>query len=157
MRETGVSVAINAALSAVFTLLVFGARPTLAATGQGGFAVDFVVQAAIIGLMSALAPCALAAVRVRAGRLGEGALGPFGPRAVIVRTVVSAAVAALGLGGLAMAAAWTSDSLSLPVLVAVKVAFGAGVAAIVTPLALMSLLGQGRSRASPDIHQIDGR
>lgn len=143
-RETGVSIGINTALSALFFLLVFGRSGTVAVWGQRGYVIDFGPQGFMIGLMSVLVPGLLARKALAAGKIVgvETASTPL--RRTGVRAVVWA-VSGAALGVIGSAALFSLISLSqfawLPALL-VKLAFGAGLAAIATPAGLRAELTQ---------------
>ncbi|SFK40055.1 hypothetical protein [Caulobacter sp. UNC279MFTsu5.1] len=147
--ETGVSVAINAALSAGFTWLLFHGRAPIAPFGERGFAADFPVQTFMVALMSVLVPSLIARARLRAGRLTAAPPLWVGRWPLWARALGLAVPAAIGLGGLAMAAASLAGPLSLPALLAFKTLYGAVLAAVVTPWALRATLAEPVKSVSP--------
>ncbi len=141
-RETGVSIGINTALSALFFVLVFGRSGAVTVWGQGGYVIDFVPQGFMIGLMSVLVPGVLARKALAAGKIGgiqcaSTPLRRLGARAVIWGLLGAVA----GVAG--SAALFSFISLAqfawLPALL-VKLGFGAGLAAIATPAGLRAEL-----------------
>lgn len=139
LRETAISMVINTLFSLAFFLLVF----KIAAPVPGrSYAVDFLPQSFAIALMSTLVPGAIAARNVRLGRMARWPHSSPLPRRLWQRTVL-VAVLAMVLGGGALcglmllagpvAIAWW------PALVA-KLAYGAALAAVVTPPTLKAAL-----------------
>ena len=123
IRETAVSVLINTVLSVLFFLLVFGmTNPVqLAAFGR-----DFLPQSFMIALMGTLVPSLI--LRKRTGA---------GTRSVILRALAFVAGAtAIGGGASFAVCALLGGELDAMTGLAVKAAYGAALAAIVTPLAL---------------------
>lgn len=123
-RETAISIVINTAISFGFFLLVFGWQGPLAVWGVGQLAFDNVIQAFMIALMSTLVPGAILLKRVR-GSLFVRALVAGISTAVIGGALLAAILALTAIPELA----WR-DALLL------KLAFGATIAAIVTPISL---------------------
>ena len=141
-RETRVSIAINAALSAAFFAALFGFDGPVPVWGAGGFVADFAPQGFMVGLMATVVPGLLARRARATGRLA-GLSGsapspaPIALRAVLCGVIgagagVAMAALALGAGGQA-ALAW------FPALVA-KIGFGAILAGLATPAGLRAEL-----------------
>jgi len=127
VRETAISVLINTAISVGFFLLVFSFGPPVATRA---LAPDFLPQTFMVALMGSLVPALL--IRRRSGA----------PVAAIVRRTLLIAFAALVVaGGGAFAVTHASDvMLASSTALAIKAAFGAVLAAIVTPLAVAATL-----------------
>ena len=127
LRETAISMAINAVLSIVFFLVVFGLSAPVSARALGP---DFLPQAGMVALMGSLVPGLLTSRRSGAAP------------APVVRRAVLLAVAGLIIAG---GGAWLICSLSDRVFdpahaLAGKAIFGAILAAIVTPIAVHAAL-----------------
>lgn len=141
--ETAISVIINAAISAGFAFLVFGGRPDIGLWGSAGLALDFVPQTFMIAMMSVLVPTALTRRRIRAGVLRPDSGPPSRlPRHLFVRGLFVSVVATVVLGGAAtalLAASW-SGPVGFAAVLPLKILYGAGVALIVTPLALKAAM-----------------
>jgi hypothetical protein len=149
VRETLISVVINSLLSALFVWLAFGGVAAVAVWGEGGLAFDFIPQTFMISLMSVLVPTLLTRKRRRAGAVDrcEPVL-PWLPRNVILRAVSIAIAATLvfsSAGAFTLAAAIPGPVPILTV-AAFKIAYGALVAVIVTPLGLCIALGEEVSK-----------
>jgi len=132
------SAAINAVFSAAFFFLVFGIPGrSLALGAPDGLALDFVPQAAAVGLMSAIVPV-LVTRRELAGLVGAppaavGAILFAGVLRALVCLLLGAALAtATGLLAVASMGGWTAF--------ACKIAFGGGLGAVVTTNALRARL-----------------
>lgn len=132
LREAAISAAINAVLSIVFFVLVFGVTmpPRIAALGT-----DFLPQAFMVSLMGSLMPALL--VRRQHG----GAIGP-----IVLRAVVFALVGAGIAGGGAYWLCAQDGTATLPVAQAmtVKALFGGVLGAIVAPLAVWPVVRSAR-------------
>lgn len=131
VRETIVSIVINAVISAGFFFAVFGLGAPIALADFGR---DFLPQAFMISLMGSLVPGLLM-------RRHSGA--PAGP---IVRRALLLAVAGLVLAGgaaFAVCAALGGAIAAVPAL-AVKVVYGMVLAAVVTPVAVRAALRGGQ-------------
>ena len=138
-RETAISVAINAVLSLIFFLLVFGTPASVRVAGAGGYGMDFVPQSLMIALMASLVPGAITAAKLRRAGLAAAAEA----RAALLRR--SLATALLG-GGVGAAIGWLLALLlpvaAIPLVPALfaKILYGALLAAIVTPIGLRRAL-----------------
>jgi hypothetical protein len=139
-KESAISVAINAALSAVFAFIVFGG-PAYATVEDIAF--DAFPQSFMIALMSTLVPTAITRQRLRAGTVQPLAGGAgFLPNNLILRALIVAAGAAL-VGG---ALHWLLlPSLAPPLwafaaVLIYKVAYGALLATAIAPFILRRAL-----------------
>ena len=141
-RETAVSVIISSALTILMVLVVFGRPSAIAVWGGSGWMRDCVPQSFMIALMCTLMPGLMAQRNVRAGRVSTIAGATRLPRNLVVRGLVLAAAAAVLGTALAAALASASQLQSLPfgVALASKVAYGAAIAAWITPLAVRAAL-----------------
>jgi hypothetical protein len=138
VREAAISVVINGVLSLAFFLAVFGAQPRLLHwTGSDGLALDFVPQSLAVALMSALVPSLIA--RRRMGK--AMAVRPILFRAALFAlagTVFSGLLAfTISQAGFAPVA-WTNA-------LAIKIAYGGALGALVASLALQRLLSSVKS------------
>lgn len=127
LRETMVSIAVNGVLSLLFFLLAFGLEDPITLKA---LATDFFPQSFMIALMGTLVPSLI--VRRKLG----GALKP------IVRRSLLLAVAAAVLGGggtFALCRIEPLHTLAPWTALAIKTAYGAALAAIVTPIAVGAL------------------
>jgi hypothetical protein len=141
-RETLVSVVINTVLSLLFFRLVFASGQPVPVWGVGAFVFEFGPQAFLIALMATLVPGALAGRALRAGRVaawtGRSILPAALGRRAVLMALVSAGLAVAVAGGVLGAAGLAS--LPYAQALAVKLAFGAGLAVVVTPLGLRAAL-----------------
>lgn len=149
MIETLISMAVNAAFSAGFALLIFGGRAEIGLWGPDGLALDFAPQTFVIAMMSVLVPTALTRRRIRSGALAPGRGAPSRlPGNLLVRALLLALVATLLLGGTAtalLAATW-SGPLAFGAVLPLKIIYGAFVALAVTPPALRAAFQDRRTR-----------
>jgi len=128
-REAGISVVINGVLSLAFFLGVFGtvSRP-LGWIAPDNLAIDFVPQSIAVALMSALVPALIARKR-----LGNGpALRPILIRAALFALAggVLGGLLALSIGAAGLSANGWGAAL------AIKIAYGGALGALVATLAL---------------------
>lgn len=132
LREAAISAVINAVLSIVFFILVFGTTgaPRLDALGA-----DFLPQAFMVSLMGSLVPALL--MRRQLG----GAIGPIVLRAVVF-ALLGAAIA--GGGAYWLCALHGAATLPFATAMTVKAAFGAVLGAIVAPLAVWPIIASAR-------------
>jgi len=137
-RETVVSAAINAVLSAVFTLLAFGGEMSI---GWRALAFDALPQSFAIALMGSLVPALLARRAIGAGRL------PGGGRHLATGAIVQAALRNALLAAVIGTALWAAalvvagvETIAFDIVMAVKIAYGAVLGAIVTRIVLTRLL-----------------
>lgn len=137
-RETAISVAINAVLSLIFFLLVFGTPASVRVAGAGGYGMDFVPQSLMIALMASLVPGAIAAAKLR-----RAGLAAAEARAALLRRSLATALLGAGVGA---AIGWLLALLlpvaAIPLMPALfaKILYGALLAAIVTPIGLRRAL-----------------
>lgn len=141
-RETGVSIVINAVLSALFFWIVFRGVDPVPTWGVGNWVFDFVPQSFMIALMSTLVPGALTGKAIRTGRItAHGAPGKL-PGNLFARAGLLAVMSAvIGTGLIALAVA-AIGVLMVPAGVALtlKVVYGAVLALVVTPPGLRRAL-----------------
>ncbi|MDH2132083.1 hypothetical protein N5J77_13190 [Sphingobium yanoikuyae] len=128
-REAAISVGINGALSLAFFLAVFGTQPRLLAWATPDrLALDFVPQSIAVALMSALVPALIARRRV------GGALRP------ILLRAAGFALAGAALGGLLALATGGLPPIGWSAALAIKIAYGGALGALVASLALRRML-----------------
>ena len=132
-RETRVSIAINAGLSLLFFLAVFGLKRPVGFAALGW---DFLPQAFMVALMGSLVPGLLV-------RRHGGATVASVVRRAILLAVVGVAVA--GGGAFLLCRLPGDASLATGIALPIKIAFGAVLAAIVTPVAVRATLTPLRS------------
>ncbi|WP_068085017.1 hypothetical protein [Novosphingobium rosa] len=146
LRETIISMIINAAFSLAFFLAVFGHGAAVPVWGIGAYAFDALPQSIAIAAMSTLVPGAIALKKRRSGALRVAPQArtsqPFLPHNLWLRAAVLALLSAV-LGGLFNSVALLVLGLAQlpwwPALIA-KLAYGAALAGIVTPIALRAAL-----------------
>ena len=147
-RETWLSVAINSVLSLFFYIVFFPPVRDVALAWRGGLGADFIPQSFAITLMSVLVPGFLTRRRAAAGAIaplpGRSALSGRSarPNSLVLRALLMA-VAAAGVGaviGAAVAAAAGATTVTWGVGAATKIAYGAALAAIVTPIGVRAAL-----------------
>ena len=143
MVETSISVAINAVISIGFVWLAFGGSSSVAVRA---LILDSVPQSFMITLMSVLVPGMLTARRLKSGRIAaipsSSAPWPLGLRALFAAIIAVVLGVAVHLVGLTL---WSPAAVSFSAVLAIKVSYGATLAAIVTPLMLRSALAAHRS------------
>ena len=149
--ETVISMIINIAFSALFFFLVFGRSDHI---DLHGFALDYFPQTFMITLMSVIVPTILTRKRVNGGRLVRrgSAFGARLPKGVILRAILLACTACVTLGAVAVwitASFWPAEPAHSNLLL-LKLAYGAVVAAILTPIGLVAALSDDRSRGPPN-------
>jgi hypothetical protein len=136
--ETLISVAINTVISIGFVWLAFGGSSSVAVRA---LILDAVPQSFMITLMSVLVPGMLTARRLKSGRIAaipsSSMPWPLGLRALFAAIIAVALGVAVHLVGLSW---WSPAAVSFPAVLAIKVAYGAALVAIVTPLMLRSAL-----------------
>jgi hypothetical protein len=130
VRETIISAVINSVLSALFFLLLFGTRGPVATAALGP---DFLPQAFMISLMGTLIPGLLTAKR-----LGHRAKKP-----ILIRAVATAFLSMVVAGGTAwlICHAIAPGSIDHVTALIVKIAFGAALSLVVTPVAVHAIIG----------------
>lgn len=143
-RETAISVVINTVLSVLFYALVFGRQDPVQAWGLGQWVFDFAPQSFMIALMSIAVPGALTA-----GRLRSGAVMPLDystrlPRSLPVRALLVAVASAIAGTAIVAALVRLTGLEAIPAAAALvaKAAYGALLAAIVTPAGLRAALAR---------------
>ena len=143
IRETAVSMAINATLSALFVFLMFGRKDQVGLWGFDGMAVDFVPQTFIIAFMATLVPSALTRKAINKGKV-ERTAGPQSilPRNLVVRSLsIAALVSSVAIpSAILIIALASSGSMTFTALLPMKIAYGAGVACIVTSYAIRTVI-----------------
>jgi hypothetical protein len=147
--ETLISIVINMLFSLAFATLIFGGQAKVEWWGARGAVVDFIPQAFMVALMGSLVPSLITARRIRTGTLAAPSRPPR--RAILLLRSLGFAVGAVILfAGGAGTIVWAAGStwLTYPAFVAIKIAFGALVAAVVTPFALHLMLGVPGERIS---------
>jgi hypothetical protein len=145
--ETSISVVLNIVISALFMFLVFGRTVGIELWGTHGLALDFVPQTFMITLMSVWVPSLITRRRIRCGRIKRlEQLAPSRlPRSIFLRAVAIGCVLTVLAGGCAVliaSALWHVTESFWHVL-PFKLAYGALVAAIATPLGLRAILSEG--------------
>ncbi len=145
LTETAASLLINVALSAAFAWLVFRGRETIVFAGASGFGVDFLAQTFMISLMSVVVPTLLTRNRLRAGALADMTGRRLLPGRLRLRAPLISVIATIGLGGgaLLFGAVVLPPAVGFGSLLAIKLTYGAMVALLVTPLALVTALHDG--------------
>ena len=146
-KETFLSIVINIIISALFMELVFGRRKFISLWGPHGLALDFVPQTFMISAMSVLVPGLIALRRQRSGALPATVLSrsPVATRRLWIRiavisTMLTIVAATLATGVLAAMAA---NPMSFSAAFFFKIAYGALIALIATPIGLaMALSGE---------------
>lgn len=145
-RESLVSMVINGVLSALAFTVVFGGLTRVPLWGAGNWVFDFLPQGFMIALMATLVPGFLASRKVKAGSLAADGPSSRLPAARFPRALVLALVsAAAGTSAVALLALLSgANDLGATAALVSKIAFGAGLAAIVTPLGLKAELAMAR-------------
>jgi hypothetical protein len=130
VRETCISVVINGVISAGIGLLMFGLDRPVSSTA---LAWDFLPQSFMIALMGTTVPALL--LRKRLG---------VGVRDILPRAVAMAVAAALLPGALAalLTRMFVNGSMDADHVLLLKAAYGAILAAVVTPIMLIALIRQ---------------
>jgi hypothetical protein len=146
-RETMISAAVNAMLSAGFFFAVFGGSSAARVWGAGGLALDFLPQSFAVAFFATLMPSLLARRAMRQGRLVGPSRTRAGLASLLAVAILSGLVASLVGGGTWAAAFWASGLAAVPAVPAllVKVAYGAILGALVTRHHLQRLLIGGRA------------
>ena len=141
-RETAGSIVINTVLSLGFFLAAFGRTDPVQVWGIGAYAFDFVPQSFMIALMSTLVPGLLTAKRLRAGAVGRLDAASRWPSSLVLRAIVLAVASAVIGAGLAtlVLRALGAEGIPWGVALAAKLAYGAALAAAVTPIGLRAAL-----------------
>lgn len=141
-RQTSVGVIIASVLTVLLFFVVFGGLATIPTWGPGGWVFDFLPQSFMIASMGTLVPGVLTRRKLRAGVVAALPGTTRLPRNLVVRAL-SLAVASAALGTALVAAvtfATQQESLAFAVALTLKVAYGALLAALITPLGLRAAL-----------------
>jgi hypothetical protein len=141
-RETVTSVIVSSVLSILLFFVVFGGIDPVPVWGAGGWVRDFVPQSFMIALMTTLVPGVLARRQIRAGAVAATAGETRLPRNLLARALVLAAAAAV-IGTVVVAAvvlAAQQPAVPFAIAVILKAAYGAALAAVITPLGLRAAL-----------------
>jgi ABC-type amino acid transport system permease subunit len=144
-RETMISVAINTVLSIGFFLLIFGHTDRVPLWGMGNWVFDAIPQSFMIALMGTLVPGLIASKALRTGKIAvKGVPRPFSRLAM--RALVTALIAAAaGYASAGVVAELSGlERFGWTAALAIKAAYGAALAAIVTPLSLRAALAAGQ-------------
>lgn len=143
-RETAVSVAINTALSLVFFLIIFGRAGAVPVWGPGSYVFDFAPQGFVIALMATLVPGLLLRKALARGDLEPASGAPGQAGSLLLRALaVGALGAGVGTGGAAALLALPgAPTIGWGAALAAKLAFGAGLAWVVTRLGLRAVLAK---------------
>ena len=146
VKETAISVVINVLFSAGFMFLAFGRARFISLWGVHGLAVDFIPQTFMIIAMSILVPSLLARSRIQSGRISGALRKSAHPllRTLGLRTLLMAVGLTIVIGGAAvllLSFIWPGPSVFWTVF-PYKLAYGAIVAAIATPLGLKLALSE---------------
>lgn len=143
-KETAISMAINGTLSAAFFLLVFEWGSPVPLWGVGNWVFDFLPQSFMIALMATLVPGAIADRKLRSGKLSPSGVPTRLPRSLAARAVLLALASALGGTALvaALAALSAASAIDWNAALANKIAYGALLAAVVTPSAIRAALSR---------------
>ena len=154
--ETAISLGLNIAFSALFFFIVFGRSDHIDLWGTHGFALDYFPQTFMIALMSVIVPTILTRKRVKGGRVmrRESSMSARLPKNVILRAIMLACLACVTLAAVAVwitASFWSVEPAHSNLLL-LKLAYGAAVAAILTPIALVAALSDDRPRAPAASH-----
>jgi hypothetical protein len=140
LRETLLSLVINATLSVLFALLVAHGNLAIPLWGPGGMALDFVPQTFMISFATAIDVTLTSRQRLRAGAvkpLARSEAGPFArlPHNVLARALLIAATAAIVLSPISAGALQAFEVTRLPAnsFVVMKVLYGAMVTLLIGP------------------------
>jgi hypothetical protein len=141
-RETRVAMAINALLSLLFYAVAFGRKDPVPVWGAGNWVLDFLPQGFMVAFMSTLVPGFLARKKQMAGMVETVHRRSALPRNIFARALLLAVSSGvLGTAAIAIVLSVTGvSSLSLPIAMALKLAYGAFLAALVTPAGLRAAL-----------------
>lgn len=139
-REAAISALINAVISAGFTFAMFRGE-NAEVWGMGGFVADFLPQGFMVALMATLVPTVLARRAVGSGRVA-GALAGAAQRHLVLPALLAAVIGAVILTAsmAALFAAIGLETIPFAVALAIKVACGAILGALVTTIALSRML-----------------
>lgn len=146
-RETLVSVVINTLLSLAFFILVFGLGGPVDMWGAGNWVFDFIPQSFMVAFMSVMVPGILSQRKSSAGTLAPLPNNSRLPERLVFRALLLA-VSSVIIGGtvVAMSVAIAGVlALAYPAALTLKLIYGAGLAAIVTPVGLRAALSANHS------------
>ena len=151
--ETIVGMAINVVLSGVFTWLFFHGRPTIAFAGAHGYGVDFFPQAFAIALMSVVVPTLLTRKRLNNEKIKRLDGADWFPAKLFVRAPLIAVTATLVLGGglYVLGRDDLPQTATFSTLLSIKLVYGAVVALLVTPMALIAALRDPARLPAPSV------
>lgn len=140
-KQTITSIVITMAISAGFFMLVFGSTDPIAVWAPDNLALDFLPQSGAAAFMAALVPALQTRAAIAKGKLP----GTATSIASIVVRAIMLALLALGLAGVVIVALKLSGIAVFPwgPAFAIKVAYGALLGLIITPLAVRALLPKG--------------
>ena len=141
--ETLISIAINLVISATFAWIVFHGRTRIPLWGAEGYAIDFAPQTFMIALMSVVVPTLITRRRTRLGKVQPRAVAKRGlPARLWLRAPLLAVAATLVLGGVVVGLISVAlpDTLGFPPLLALKLAYAAVIAGVMTPIGLRAAL-----------------
>lgn len=141
-RETAISSAINAAISAGFFLAVFGFGAAIEVWGLGNYAFDFLPQSFAVAFFGCFVPSLLTRRALLAGKV-LSATGTVPTKSgLFVKSVLSGAIAVIVGGGLWLAGLWVSGAASIEPVPAftLKIVYGAALGALVTRIQLKAML-----------------
>ena len=141
--ETLISIAINLVISATFAWIVFHGRTRIPLWGGDGYAIDFAPQTFMIALMSVVVPTLITRRRVRCSQVRPRTVAKRGlPVKLRLRAPLLAVIATLVLGGamVCLASVALPDRMDFLPLLALKLAYAAVIAGVMTPIGLRSAL-----------------
>lgn len=140
-KQTAVSIVITMAISAGFFLVIFGNTDPIAVWAPDNLALDFLPQSGAAAFMAAQVPALQARAAIAKGRLPGT---PPTVASIVVRAIMLALLA-LGLGGVVIGTLKLTGSAVFPwaTAFAIKVAYGALLGLIITPLAVRAVLPKG--------------
>lgn len=128
---------INAAISLLFYLAVFGFAGEVVVPGWKGFAFDFIPQSLAVGLMAALVPGLLARRRICTGGWSGAHLATDSIAGLLLIVAAHTAAALAIGGGVAGLLVWTDvEALAGSLAAPLKILYGAALGASVTHLTL---------------------
>jgi len=151
--ETAVNAALSAVLSAGFVWLVFGGRNLVPLWGRDGVAFDQLPMTFMIAFMMTLGLTLYTRSRCAKGAAPRHAGGPPLPRWLPLRALAIALLLTLVLVPASVGLLALSGKLDwrFVEVMALKIVYGAVVAAVATPLIVLGAMRDGH-RASPRAH-----
>lgn len=149
-NEVIVNSIISAVLSAGFVWLIFGGRPRAPLWGMDGVAFDFVPMTFAISFMMTLGLTLYTRKRAATGKAPILSSRPRLPRILPARMVANGLLMTLLLVPLIVALLWLAGrrDYAYAEIMAMKMLYGAIVAAVVTPLIITEALRDGFRRAA---------